>query len=130
MMADQQVATATDYDSRWQASRDPKTGKILKGAPGRKPGARNHRTKVSAQTKLQEVEAEIGPMDPLEGMARIAADMSLDVQVRLTALKELARYIYPQRKAIDMSIEEQQGEPSAMSDTDLESIIEGHFGAS
>ena len=99
-MADQQVATARDYDSRWQASRDPKTGKILKGAPGRKPGSRNHRTKVSAQTKLQEVEAEIGPMDPLEGMARIAADMSLDVQVRLTALKELARYIYPQQKAV------------------------------
>ena len=121
MMAD------TAYDAKWQAARDPKSGKILKGAPGRKPGSRNKSTKVSAQQKVREIEEELGrSIDPLQGMAQIAAETE-DVQVKLAALRELAKYLYPQRKAVDMSIEEQQGDATTMSDADLESIIEGTF---
>tara|TARA_R100000656_G_scaffold59600_1_gene46400 strand:- start:897 stop:1313 length:417 start_codon:yes stop_codon:yes gene_type:complete len=115
-----------DFDSRFLAARDPKSGKLTKGGPGRKPGSRNHRTKVSAQQKLREVEDKLGvTIDPLEGMAHIAADRAQDVQIRLTALRELAKYVYPQRKAVDMTIEEQHGDLTTMSDVDLESIIEG-----
>ena len=117
----------TAYDAKWKAARDSKSGKILKGAPGRKPGSRNKSTKVSAQQKVREIEEELGrSIDPLQGMAQIAAETE-DVQVKLAALRELAKYLYPQRKAVDMSIEEQSGDATTMSDADLESIIEGTF---
>ena len=120
-----------DYDSKFLAARDPKSGKLAKGSPGRKPGSRNHRTKVSAQQKLREVEGKLGvTIDPLEGMAIIAVDAAQDVQIRLTALRELAKYIYPQRKAVDMTIDEQHGDLTTMSDVDLESIIEGTWSSS
>ena len=48
--------------------------------------------------------------------------------IRLTAYKELARYVYPQRKAVDMSIDAGAGETSSMSDADLESIVLGAMG--
>jgi hypothetical protein len=77
---------------------------------------------------LRQVEEDLGvAIDPLEGMAQIAVDPSMDIQIRLTAMRELAKYIYPQRKAVDMSIEEDRGEATAMSDTDLESIIQGQL---
>ena len=118
------------WERRREAATDGKTGKILKGFPGRKPGTRNKNpSKVSASQKLREVEESIGhSIDPLEGMAKIANDETLDIALRLTAYKELARYVYPQRKAVDMSIDAGVGETSSMSDADLESIVLGAMG--
>ena len=118
-----------DWKDKYKQARDPETGKLIKGkAPGRKPGSRNKNSKVSASEKLRQVEEDLGvAIDPLEGMAQIAVDPTMDIQIRLTAMREIAKYIYPQRKAVDMSIEEDRGEATAMSDTDLESIIEGQL---
>ena len=120
-------SAADRWESRRKAATDGKTGKILKGFPGRKPGTKNKNpSKVSASQKLREVEESIGhSIDPLEGMAKIANDESLDIALRLTAYKELARYVYPQRKAVDMSIDDGTSEASSMSDADLESIALG-----
>tara|TARA_R110002020_G_scaffold58568_5_gene160545 strand:- start:210 stop:617 length:408 start_codon:yes stop_codon:yes gene_type:complete len=121
--------TGTEYDTAYQAARDPESGKLLKGGPGRKSGTRNKNTKVSAQQKVREIEEELGcSIDPLAGLAKIAHE-SDDVQIQLSALKELAKYLYPQRKAVDMSVEEQSGDATTMSDADLESIIHGTFDA-
>lgn len=40
---------------------------------------------------------------PLESMARIADDATVDVSIRLSALKDLASYIYPKRKAVEIN---------------------------
>ena len=117
------------WEEQYQEGRDPKSGKFVAGkAVGRKKGSRNKGSKVSASEKLRQVEEQLGvTVDPLEGMARIAVDPNSDVQTQLSALHELAKYVYPQRKAVDMSIEEDRGEATAMSDTDLESIIQGQL---
>jgi len=117
------------WEEQYQEGRDPKSGKFVAGkAVGRKKGSRNKGSKVSASEKLRQVEEQLGvTVDPLEGMARIAVDPNSDVQTQLSALRELAKYVYPQRKAVDMSIEEDRGEATAMSDTDLESIIKGQL---
>ncbi len=117
------------WEEQYQEGRDPKSGKFVAGkAVGRKKGSRNKGSKVSASEKLRQVEEQLGvTVDPLEGMARIAVDPNSDVQTQLSALRELAKYVYPQRKAVDMSIEEDRGEATAMSDTDLESIIQGQL---
>ena len=117
------------WEEQYQEGRDPKSGKFVAGkAVGRKKGSRNKGSKVSASEKLRQVEEQLGmTVDPLEGMARIAVDPNSDVQTKLSALRELAKYVYPQRKAVDMSIEEDRGEATAMSDTDLESIIQGQL---
>jgi hypothetical protein len=39
---------------------------------------------------------------PLESMAKIADDENVDVAIRLSALKDLASYLYPKRKAIEL----------------------------
>ena len=102
-------------------------GTFIKGkAVGRPKGARN---RVTASQKISEVEQRMGvTLDPLEGMAQIAADETNDIQVRLAAFREMAKYLYAQRKAVDMSIEETRGEASSLSDSDLESIIAADFG--
>ena len=131
MELDEHLVLGDSAVDRWEARRkaatDPKTGKILKGFPGRKPGTKNKNpSKISAHQKLREVEESVGhSIDPLEGMAKIANDETLDMALRLNAFKELARYVYPQRKAVDMSFEEASGEASSMNDADLESIALG-----
>lgn len=104
-------------------------GRFQKGRKiGRPKGARN---RVTAAAKVEQVERELGQtLDPLEGMAKIAWDEKHDIQIRLAAMRELAKYLYAQRKAVDMSIEETRGEASSLSDSDLESIIQADFGGS
>ena len=104
-------------------------GKFQKGRKiGRPKGSRN---RVTAAAKVEQVERELGQtLDPLEGMAKIAWDEKHDIQIRLAAMRELAKYLYAQRKAVDMSIEETRGEASSLSDSDLESIIAADFGGS
>lgn len=68
----------------------PKTG-------GRKAGTPNKRT-ATVEEKL----AALG-CDPIEGMAKIAMDPATDVAVRVQVLKELAQYVTPKRKSIELS---------------------------
>ena len=79
---DEHVELGKSATERWEerrkAATDDKTGKILKGFPGRKPGTRNKNP-----------------------------------------------YVYPQRKVVDMSIDDGTSEASSMSDADLESIALG-----
>ncbi len=64
---------------------------------GRKAGTPNKRT-ASIEEKL----AAIG-CDPIQAMARLAMDESEPSALRFAALKELAAYIAPKRKAIEFN---------------------------
>jgi hypothetical protein len=41
--------------------------------------------------------------DPIEGMARIAMDIKTPIDIRAKLYSELAQYIAPKRKAIELS---------------------------
>ena len=64
---------------------------------GRQKGTPNKRT-LDVGDRL----AALG-CDPLEGMARIAMSEEADLSLRGRMFMELAQYIYPKRKAIDIS---------------------------
>jgi hypothetical protein len=40
--------------------------------------------------------------DPIEGMARIAMDEKVEMSIRAEMYKELAKYVAPKGKAMDM----------------------------
>jgi len=40
--------------------------------------------------------------DPIEGMARLAMDETVELSIRAQMFKELAQYIAPKRKALDV----------------------------
>ena len=67
----------------------PKTGGRICGTP-------NKKTALIAE-KL----AKLG-CDPIEGLARIALDSATRVEVKVRCLSELAQYVYPKRKAVDL----------------------------
>ena len=75
---------------------------------GRKAGVPNKKTRA-----IQERLEELG-CDPLEGMAKIAMDESIEVNIRLTAYKELAQYLYPKRKAIEVVEEREDEKPESI----------------
>ena len=115
------------YLTRLEAARDPVTGRFTQGGghPGRKVGSRNKHRRLSAQERLLEYEARAQvSTDPVEGLARIALDDQYDARTRLSAWKALARYIYPQRKAVDFSADDQEAEAGHLSDAELESIVQ------
>jgi hypothetical protein len=64
---------------------------------GRKAGAPNKRTKTI------EEKPEALDCDPIEAMARLAMDESEPSALRFAALKELAQYVAPKRKAIEVT---------------------------
>lgn len=70
----------------------PKTG-------GRKKGTPNKGTLTVAEKLLA-----LG-CDPIEGMARIAMDERNSPETRGRYFSELAQYVYPKRKPVDISIE-------------------------
>ena len=67
---------------------------------GRLPGTPNKRT--------QEVEARLAEMgvDPIEGMARIAADEAAPIELRARMYAELAPYVHAKRKALEQAEEQ------------------------
>ena len=69
---------------------------------GRKKGTPNKKTSDLAE-KLKALNC-----DPIEGMARIAheAYKAKDHAIALSAYKELAQYIYPKRKAVEVTGED------------------------
>jgi len=64
---------------------------------GRVAGTPNKRT-LEAMEKLKELGC-----DPIEGMARIAMDESNSIELRAKMYSELAPYIFPKRKAMDIN---------------------------
>ena len=78
----------------------PKTGGRVKGTPNRK-------TQVLVE-KLERLGC-----DPIEGMARIAEAPETVPELKVRCYAELAQYVYPKRKAVEMTVE-----------ADLESLAE------
>jgi hypothetical protein len=62
---------------------------------GRKRGVPNRLTAAVIE-RLAELDC-----DPIEGMAKIAADENAPIEVRARMYSELAQYIAPKRRAID-----------------------------
>ena len=73
----------------------PKTG-------GRKQGVPNKRT-VQVAERLRELHC-----DPLEGLVRLVMDETLDPTLRGRLYCELCKYVYPQRKAVEHSLAEDE----------------------
>lgn len=74
--------------------------KFTKGTPkppgsGRKKG-QQCKLATEARARLEELGC-----DPLEGMALIAMDKSAPLDLRGSMFKELAKYSWPQRKAVE-----------------------------
>ena len=69
---------------------------------GRKAGTPNKRTKT-----IEEKLATLG-CDPIAAMARLAMDENEPSGLRFAALKELAQYVAPKRKAVEISSAENQ----------------------
>lgn len=72
---------------------------------GRKRGTPNKRTQQAA-----ELVRELG-CDPIRGMAAIAADKRHPIELRAKMYAELAHYVYPKRKAVDMLHHDELDEP-------------------
>jgi hypothetical protein len=85
----------------------PKTG-------GRKRGTPNRRT-VDIEEKL----AALG-CDPIAGMAEIAMDKGQPIELRAAMFKELAQYVAPKRKGIELS--GRDGGEMSLGDLVLESM--------
>ena len=122
------TATNLTYHTRLEGSRDPATGRFRKGSgyPGRKKGSLNKRRPLSAQLRMDQLRRSgTLTIDPIEELARIGLDEGYDVRTRLSAWKALARYIYPQRKAVDVSMDEQEADMATLSDEELVSRLEG-----
>jgi hypothetical protein len=66
---------------------------------GRQKGTRNKRT----QELTELLEKRFPGYDPVSAMAAMANDTSLDETLRLSANKEVAKYVRPQLKAIEHS---------------------------
>jgi hypothetical protein len=70
-------------------------------------GNPNGRPKGSKNKLTQAVADRLEAMgcDPIEGMAMIAMDEGADLSLRAQMYKELAQYIAPKRKAVEMKTE-------------------------
>ena len=128
MAVDRHPTTEADkaYFARLEASRDPITGRFKKGTgyPGRKKGSLNKRRPLSAQLCMDYLRRSgTLTIDPIEELARIGLDEGYDVRTRLSAWKALAKYIYPQRKAVDVSTDAQEAVTATLSDHELEYIL-------
>lgn len=75
--------------------------------PGERRGGRQKGTPNKKSTDIKRIIEGLG-CDPIEGMARIAreAEAAKDHPVALAAYKELAQYMYPKRKAIEITGED------------------------
>lgn len=71
-------------------------------AAGRKTGGRK---KGTPNKRNQEIQAKLDALgcDPVEGMARIAMDENNEVSLRGRMFAELAQYVLPKRKAVEVS---------------------------
>lgn len=68
---------------------------------GRKPGTPN-KTNSDTTAKVSELCHAYG-FDPLESMILLAKSDDLELPYKIALLKELAQYVYPKRKSIEMT---------------------------
>lgn len=80
----------------------PTKGERIPGS-GRKPGTPNSKT----QTLIDKCEAK--GIDLFDAFLEIIQDKRADPHLRFNALKEAAQYIYPKRKAIEHSGDQENG---------------------
>ncbi len=83
-------------------------------AKGTKTGGR---TKGTPNKATQEVQAKLDALkcDPIEGMAEIAMDENNSIELRASMFRELAQYVAPKRKMLDV-VSEQTVHHYAVSD--------------
>ena len=67
---------------------------------GRKAGTPNRNTQALIETL-----DSLG-CNPIEGLARIALDPTTKLELRVRCFAELAQYVYPKRRATDISLNE------------------------
>jgi hypothetical protein len=70
-------------------------------SPGERRGGRQKGTPNKVTQEIVEKLQALG-CDPIEGMARIAIDPDSKPELRLRAYVELAQYVAPKRKALEM----------------------------
>lgn len=76
-------------------------------ALGKKTGGRAVGTPNKRTQDLMERLDQLG-VDPVNGLAAIATDESAPLELRARVQMELMAYLYPKRKALDVSSSEQQ----------------------
>lgn len=76
-------------------------------AKGKKTGGRVAGT---PNKRTEEVAARLAALecDPIEGMARIAMDPDSPVELRGRMFAELAQYVAPKRRALDVAADQQR----------------------
>lgn len=71
-------------------------------ATGFKTGGRTKGTPNKKTTDVQQLLENLN-CNPIEGMARIAENIEIDISIRLNAYKEIAQYMFPKRRAVDLN---------------------------
>jgi len=72
------------------------------GAGGYREGAGRPKGSLGEKTKAVQSKLEELGCDPIEALAKISMDQSNTPELRFQANKELAQYVAPKRKAIEM----------------------------
>ncbi len=72
------------------------------GAGGFRQGAGRPKGSLGEKTKAVQAKLEELGCDPIEALANISMDTSNTPELRFQANKELAQYVAPKRKAIEM----------------------------
>ena len=72
------------------------------GAGGFRSGAGRPKGSLGEKTKAVQAKLEELGCDPIEALANISMDNSNTPELRFQANKELAQYVAPKRKAIEM----------------------------
>jgi len=99
-MAMKKVPVKPVKSSKKQAATQFKKGKS--GNPkGRPKGA------VSAKTLIVEEKLKAVGCDPIKEMAKLAMDKKVAESVRAKLLADLANYVYPKRRAVEMDVPEE-----------------------
>ena len=69
------------------------------------------RTKGSPNKRTKELQALLEErypdFNPVERMAALAQDSDVEMAHRVTCLKEVAGYLYPKRKAVELDVSEE-----------------------
>lgn len=73
--------------------------------PGERRGGRQKGTPNKRTQAVTKILATVG-CDPIEGMARIAMDETAELGIRAQMYKELAQYVAPKRKAVQITGED------------------------
>ena len=95
----------------------PKTGGRVRGTPNKKS--------VDLLRRLERLGC-----DPIEGLARIALDPQTDVTLKVRCFAELAQYVYPKRRAIDLAADPPDGVKVTVDFVEPKADCEGNVASS